>query len=345
MNIQPSEAHPLDVAIERVSEDLNADIIHYNGPIERSADRLLIEMCISRRKRKNALFILVTTGGDPDAAYRMARCLQSKYDKFILYVSGYCKSAGTLVAIGAHELVISDHGELGPLDVQMYKKDDLIGMQSGLTVMDTMTALRDNAFNAFEKYFIEVMAKSTGTITLRSAAEIATNLTNGLFTPLSGQVDPLHIGEAGRAMSIAGHYGKRLLRHGQNIEMEELEFIISEYPSHGFVIDRGEAELLFKNVREPSEKEIFLAEMLGQDARWPEIMSRGDEPPFRFLSSEPDEPSEPDGEDDDGTTPGRIEGAGPGKPSKAPRGKPKGGDRNREAVPTSGAPIKAGDSA
>ena len=191
-------------------------MIHYNGPVQRPADTQLIQECITRRRRKNILLLLVTTGGDADPAYRIARCLQTKYERFFLYVSGYCKSAGTLVASGAHELVISDYGELGPLDVQMSKKDELWEVQSGLTVMDTLSALQDNAFNAFEKFFLSTKVGSGGSITMRTAAQIATEMTTGLFAPLYGQVDPLNIGEAARAMSIAGHYGRRLLSQIQN---------------------------------------------------------------------------------------------------------------------------------
>ena len=115
----------VEQVVSSVAEQLDADVIHYNGPVQRHADTQLIQECITRRRRKNILLLLVTTGGDADPAYRIARCLQTKYERFFLYVSGYCKSAGTLVATGAHELVISDHGELGPLDVQMSKKDEL----------------------------------------------------------------------------------------------------------------------------------------------------------------------------------------------------------------------------
>ena len=107
-------------------------------------------------------------GGDADPAYRIARCLQTKYERFLFYVSGYCKSAGTLVAIRAHQLIVSDHGELGPLDVQMSKKDELWETQSGLTVMDTLTMLQDNAFRAFETFFLTLMRNSGGAVTLRT---------------------------------------------------------------------------------------------------------------------------------------------------------------------------------
>ncbi len=221
MNNQIPEPCSLDQVIARAAEDLDADIIHYNGPIERPSDGELIEDCISRKRRNSVLMILVTEGGDPNAAYRIARCLQENYDNFMLYVSGYCKSAGTLIAIGAHELVISNHGELGPLDVQMEKKDEIVGSQSGLTVMDTMAALREHSFNSFEKFLLDLIKKSGGSISLKTSAEIATSLTTGLFSPITGQVGPLHIGEAGRAMSMAGQYGFRLLQNGKNIGLDK----------------------------------------------------------------------------------------------------------------------------
>jgi len=228
--------------------------------------------------------MLVTAGGDADAAYRMARCLQLKYQRVILYVPGYCKSSGTLLATGAHELVISDYGELGPLDVQMPKRDEIWELQSGLDVLDTLDALQDNAFKAFNSIFIKTKAHTGGTVTLKTASEIATSMATGLFSPLYAQVDPLHIGEAARAMSIAGHYGQRLLEEGKNIDRGNLDIIMSRYPSHGFVIDRREAESLFDNVRGPSPLEIQLAEAGGGEARWPWFPSRSER--CIFLSSE-----------------------------------------------------------
>ena len=157
--------------------------------------------------------------------------------------------------------------------------------------------------SAFEMFFLDLQRRSRGTITLRTAARIATELTTGVFSKLYGQVDPLHIGEAGRAMSIAGHYGRRLLNEGENIQPDALEFIMSAYPSHGFVIDRQEAEVLFRNVREPTPNEQLLGEMLGVQARWPEREREGDSTPFRFLSTElppiqNEEPNETTGETD-----------------------------------------------
>ena len=286
MDSQVAGNRSIQEVANTVAEQLDADVIHYNGLLERHQDGLLIGECIRRRKRKNVLLILVTPGGDADVAYRVARCLQTKYERFALYVSGYCKSAGTLVAMGAHELVVSDHGELGPLDVQMSKKDELWQTQSGLTVMDTLMALQNKAFLAFEEFFLNITAGSRGSITLKTATQIATEMTTGLFAPLYSQLDPLHVGEAGRAISIASFYGNRLLTEGRNIAPEALEFITSAYPSHDFVIDRQEASRLFGEVREPTSEEAILAEKLGEQARHPNGLGKQKGPLFSFLSTE-----------------------------------------------------------
>ncbi len=267
----------------KVADLLDSDVLFYNGLIKRPMDELLIEECRNRTKRNGIYVILVTTGGDAHAAYRIARAFQREYDRFVMCVSGYCKSAGTLLAIGAHELVMDDHGELGPLDIQMRKKDEIWEQQSGLTIMDTLRSLHEKAFNAFEDFFLDLQLKSGGSLTASTAGKIATDLAAGLFSPIYGQVDPLHIGEAGRGMGIAGRYGERLLHIGGNVKEGALPAILSEYPAHGFVIDREEAMTLFTEVRKPVESELSLLSSLNQIARLP---NEDDVPHIKFLSEE-----------------------------------------------------------
>ena len=137
-------------ALRRIVLAQNTDVLIMNAPIERHRDRRLIAKCSQRQCRPNLLLLLVTEGGNPDVAYRIARCIQDRYENFTCLVSGFCKSAGTLVLLGANELAFSDHGEIGPLDIQMAKKDELWESESGLTVMTALTALHENAQQAFE---------------------------------------------------------------------------------------------------------------------------------------------------------------------------------------------------
>lgn len=268
--------------ITTVSDDLNADIVIYNGDLDRPLEYSLIKDCGEKKEKDNVFLILVTFGGSADCAYRVAKCFQNNYKKFTLCVPGLCKSAGTLVALGAHEIVFGEYGELGPLDVQMSKKDDIWERQSGLTVLDTLTALRKRCFTAFENIFLDIQLKSGNTITTVTAAEIASGLAVGLFSNIYDQIDPLHIGEVIRAMTVAQEYGDRLMQSSQNLDDETLQKFISGYPSHNFVIDFDEGKELFNNARRLHDSEVELLNIFEKLTEWP-INDIGS---FIFLSNE-----------------------------------------------------------
>jgi hypothetical protein len=270
---------------ERVAEALDADVYLYNGRIERRYDGQLFEHVRKwSPRRPNVFFVLVTGGGDADAAYRMARCLQTYYRRVIVFVPGFCKSAGSLVLIGAHEIVMSDQGEFGPLDVQMQKTDELFELSSGLTVIEAIRFLEERAHLMLEDTFLRIKTGSGGQITFRTASDIAVSITSGLLEPISKQIDPMHLGEAARAMNIARDYGQRLEAVSKNLKASALSELVAAFSSHGFVIDRAEAESkYFENVRPPTEDEEMLADLLGDVARWP---TSAEQPAVGYLTDQ-----------------------------------------------------------
>ena len=142
----------------------------------------------------------------PAAPTESPGACKPQYESFQLFVTGYCKSAGTLLATGAHELIMSNHGELGPLDVQLSKKDELWQRQSGLIGMDTLRALQGSAFEAFEQFFLQLKSKSGDTVSLRTATEIATETYVG---PVRTAV---HTGgSAGHRRGAASHVNRERL--------------------------------------------------------------------------------------------------------------------------------------
>lgn len=264
----PSPASPIDTvraAANELSQRFDADVYLFNSGTNRPFDDEMIAACSARRRHTNVIVVLVSGGGDPDAAYRIARCFQQHYAKFTCIVQGYCKSAATMIVMGAHELVMTNFAEFGPLDVQMTKKDEIWEYESGLTVMAALTALQERSFSAFQ-HFLLTMKRGNRSVSYKMAADIAVRLTTGLFAPIYEHIDPTHIGEASRAQMIAQHYGLRLALYSKNISTDSLKKFISTYPSHGFVIDREEAEGLFNSVREPNELEQRLIDALGDDA-------------------------------------------------------------------------------
>lgn len=280
VNAKDDDVESLAAAL---SEKFDTDVYFYNSRIGRPLDDDLIASCCERRRRNNVTLFLVTEGGDPDAAYRVARCFQTHWKKFTCVVPGYCKSAGTLLLIGANDIVMSDSAELGPLDVQMTKKDELWETESGLTVMSALDALQQKSFQTFEYFLLTIMEKSGSRVTFRTGSEYGIKLTAGLFAPIFEQIDPIHVGEASRAQAIGHSYGLRLSLYGKNISKEGLRNLISGYPSHGFVIDREEAKALFYRVREPNPEEQHLIDALGRKAYDPLIGKDGIR---QFLSGE-----------------------------------------------------------
>lgn len=264
----------------QVSDNLHADIFVYSGILKTPFDEKFRRVVRDNHRRQNVLLFLTTPGGSADCAYRMARCLQQHYaDGCIsLHVDWICKSAGTLLAVGSDELVMADRGELGPLDVQLGKPDEVAEWSSGLTPVQALAFLQAKSFDLFQDHFLKLRFGSSLQITTRTAAEIAANMTIGLFRPIYEQLDPLRLGETQRETMVAYEYGQRLER--KNLKSDALDQLLTDYPSHRFVIDRREARQMFERVRPPSEAENELANELSSR------VSRGlqgDEPIIEYL--------------------------------------------------------------
>lgn len=109
-----------DAAVEAASQHYRADIYLYSGQVNDVGLGKIVEAVTSHKRLDNAVLIITTTGGSANSAYSIARIFQKMYKNFTVYCPSYCKSAGTLLALGAHELLMDMFSELGPLDVQLY---------------------------------------------------------------------------------------------------------------------------------------------------------------------------------------------------------------------------------
>jgi hypothetical protein len=277
---------------EAVGVAESADVIFFNGDLRYAVGYDLVIAARNRRRKQNAIVIPVTEGGSADTAYRMARYLQRAYAKGIVraFVPSLCKSAGTLLVAGAHQLYMGDLGELGPLDIQLSKKDELWEFSSGLNVDAAILALQETADKMFFDYLHRIKQRNSS-VTYRTAADISVELTSRLLSPIYAQIDPAEIGENSRSMDITKNYAKRLDEVSKNfISPKTMNFLVESYPDHGFVIDRTEAAEIFKIVK-PATKEMGeLEEALGKLAHDPIDWERGIQYEVRFLTDEPKAP-------------------------------------------------------
>jgi ClpP class serine protease len=63
--------------------------------------------------------VLHTPGGLVLAATQIARAVLKRQGKVTVFVPHYAMSGGTLIALAAHEIVMSEHAVLGPVDPQL----------------------------------------------------------------------------------------------------------------------------------------------------------------------------------------------------------------------------------
>lgn len=257
---QDTTAKQLVDAANLVCEASDADLVLMFGGLWESLDYMLDASIQTKRKRPNVCLVIATYGGSPDVAYKISRMLQKRYNKFTAIVDAFCKSAGTLTAIGAHELVMSDRGELGPLDIQVARPDEPKEHTSGLAPVQALKILQEQATESYAGMF-ETLSERLS-IPTRTAITTADHLTSALFSRIYQQLEPIRLGEYQRAMTIMTEYGKRLCQGSKNLKDGSLDKLITEYPDHGFAIDRHEAEELFFKVRTPSPAERGLLALL-----------------------------------------------------------------------------------
>ncbi|OBQ59113.1 SDH family Clp fold serine proteinase [Mesorhizobium loti] len=269
-----------------LAEHLDTDILILNAEIYPPGDFVFIRTVGSRNRRSKVLLFLTTEGGSADSAFRMMRFLQARYQRVTVAVGGWCKSAGTLMCIGAHQLVMGDAGELGPLDVQIVKADEMNEQKSGLVAEAAFEKLQLEAFKFFIG-FVRNLGDSGYRVTLKTASDIATKMTIGVVQPIFDKMEPVTIGEDYRSNRLALSYATRLNVHSRNLkrtrELDALDNLLSGYDSHGFVIDLKEASNLFINVAPYPPEMLDLVDKLGMDI----VLPREQGPRLEYLNDEP----------------------------------------------------------
>lgn len=252
-------------------EDTNSDVYFYWGPISKAGYNDLSARIESQDELcDSAYLVLATYGGDPNAGFRIARALGHHYNNVKILIPDVCKSAGTLICIGAHELIFGDRGELGPLDIQLSKPDEMFENMSGLDILQALNALQNQVLNSFRSYLVDIRTGSQ--ISTKMAAEIATHLAESYIAPIAGKIDPVTLGEHQRAVQIAYDYGERLSAKSNSLKQGALIKLVSSYPSHSFVIDRKEARELFQSVSSPQNEQTLIyqwARGIIESRTWP----------------------------------------------------------------------------
>ncbi len=238
--------------LEPLEKKYDADVFIHNGDIQYELpEKIQAEITKTKsmaRSRKNGLLILTTFGGYANPAYQVADIFQSRYEKFYVYNPKYCKSAGTLMCLGANILIMDKYAEIGPLDVQLPSRSGINSFRSGAQNIYTFKNLSTEVNNLYLEIVKRITNSENINISEEVAREIAIDLTIGVMEPIYTQIDPHELGSDLRDLSIAMHYGQRLAAKSENLQEETVTQLVTGYPSHDFVINFSETRELFKNV-------------------------------------------------------------------------------------------------
>jgi hypothetical protein len=269
---------PVSDAADKLCIQAKADLVILAGSLYDSLDYDLYARIAKNRRSDNVLLLMATFGGSPHVAYKISRMLQKGFKKFTVVIDAYCKSGGTLLAMGAHDLVMSKRSELGPLDIQIGELEDKQS-KSGLAPVQALKILQEQVAESYIRVF-EALNDSLQ-IQAKSAIATADHIISSLFAEIYEQLEPIKLAEYERAMTIMKEYGQRLSDGSRNLKEGSLDKLLKEYPDHSFVIDRYEADDLFNRVRDPSdlEQELLVhlngvfAQNIGKKAAYLEYIS------------------------------------------------------------------------
>jgi len=218
---------------------------HPAGAIGHEDGEIIENILRSIKLSENPLYLLLhTPGGSPEAAANVIRVCRSYSKRFSVIIPNAAMSAGTLIAMGADDIIMSDTSKLGPIDPQM-----IFVQEKGVAIMRPA------------KSFIDAY------IDLINSAKhaIATGQPATPFLHLLNRQDPSWIIECVRARNATENLAKEVLKRNMLKDKSEKEinsvvkrfFEIGDKNTHGRPISPEEAEDFGLKIRKENKYSEF----------------------------------------------------------------------------------------
>lgn len=210
-------------------------IVYWTGPFAKMSigvELSFFDQLTALGGHKPAIdLVLCTNGGDTEAPFRVVNLIREYCDEFSVLVPHRAASAGTLLAMGANELVMTPLSALGPIDPS--RRHPLLPRSEGakeaepISVQDLRHAMQ----------FIRESAPAGVAYTPEALAQI--------FGALFEKIHPLAIGAIEQSYALAKLVGRLCLETHMNpaTEAPQIEAIVNRlcdsYKSHMFQIGSG----------------------------------------------------------------------------------------------------------
>lgn len=218
--------------------------------LDGQVSKLLIQAKQALAKGQPIALVIDSPGGLGVEAFRIASSLRRHCGGFTAVVPRSAKSAATLLALGASEILMAPDAELGPLDAQYVDME----REQPLSALDEVHSL--DRLNAAA---LDAIDETTLFLVMRSGKKVATILpvvmryVSDLMRPLMENLDVVHYTNVSRTLKVAEEYAIRLLTpiHGSPKAEEIAAHLVEHYPEHGFAIYPEEARDIGLQVSAP----------------------------------------------------------------------------------------------
>jgi len=250
--------------IKKIEEKRGSKVITYvtsdrQGPVNARVAMDVIPL-ISEQLRKIGKvskidLFLYTAGGDTMVPWRTVSMIREYCDTFSVIVPYKAHSAGTMIALGADEIVMSDLSEISPIDpstANIFNPSDPTNPQNKIPIsVEDVIAYFDLAKNKF------------GIKTDEDLTKIFNK-----FMESTPQIHPLALGNVNRTHNLIRLLAKRLLKsHKEPMKEDQIEKIVEAFTeklySHMYFIGRKEAK-----------EELGVKSVIDADAELSDLMSK-----------------------------------------------------------------------
>lgn len=172
--------------------------------------------------------LLITNGGDTLTAWSLVNLIRSYCEYLEVIIPANCFSSGTLISLGANNLLMTKQATLGPIDPST---------NGALNPVVPGTNQRVPVSVEFVNAYIEMAKKEFSIHDEKCMTEI--------FLKLSELIHPLSLGQVYRSRQQIQMLAKKLMSWQQLDEEKEkkiISFLCSESGSHDYAIRRKEAK-------------------------------------------------------------------------------------------------------
>lgn len=117
-----SSRYERQTLIREYEKDFGVTLVVYRDHIFPRAVTPFQDALYDADPEKDLHLMLASLGGDGETAVRLVRAAQDHCRELVVVIPDQAKSAATLIALGAHRIVMGTTGDLGPIDPQFILK-------------------------------------------------------------------------------------------------------------------------------------------------------------------------------------------------------------------------------